>query len=274
MTTINKISITGSSLNIEYKGGAPSPSGFCSQYSDGMCGGFKSCDLQNGPYDYNINFTKGYSTITTYDGNTASACEASLKNTCENDDKYIMNSQLKYYWENRSKDWLISRNNVEYTENPIIEYIHKNIDTDNTILEIGVGTGRYLHYFKKYKKLYGIDFISEFIDNCNKIKPNNCELFVDDTVSLKFNKKVDLVYSIVSLQHIHSSQIDVSIKNIVNLNPKDIILWELFTDNKDNSYTFSHDYKKIFKNTNYKLVYIYKHTNNITYLYHFKNNDF
>ena len=59
-----------------------------------------------------------------------------------------------------------------------------------------------------------------------------------------------------------------------NLNPKDIILWELFTDNKDNSYTFSHDYKKIFKNTNYKLVYIYKHTNNITYLYHFKNNDF
>ena len=89
-TTINKISITGSSLNIVYKGGdKPQPSGFCSQYSDGMCGGFKSCNEQYGPNDYNINFTKGYSTITTYDGNTPSACGASLKNTCENDDKYV-----------------------------------------------------------------------------------------------------------------------------------------------------------------------------------------
>jgi hypothetical protein len=78
-TTINKISISGSSLNIEYKGGtpSPSPSGFCSQYSDGMCGGFKTCNVQNGPYGYNINFTKGYGTITTYSGGGArGACSS------------------------------------------------------------------------------------------------------------------------------------------------------------------------------------------------------
>jgi hypothetical protein len=89
-TTINKISISGSSLNIEYKGGtpspSPSPSGFCSQYSDGMCGGFKSCDVQKGPYDYNINFTKGYGTITTYSGaGLQGACSSTnLSKNCFN----------------------------------------------------------------------------------------------------------------------------------------------------------------------------------------------
>jgi hypothetical protein len=89
MVIINTISIEKSMLKIEYKGESPGPpaTGICSKYTDGYCGGFKSCQEQTEKAcEYNINFTKGYGTVTTYDTyGHAGGCGFILPDNCDND---------------------------------------------------------------------------------------------------------------------------------------------------------------------------------------------
>ena len=174
------------------------------------------------------------------------------------------------YWINRQNNWIIGRDAKDNCFLPVIDKVNSLIK-DKTVLEIGVGTGRYLHLFKDYKYLYGIDFMPKFINTANKIKPNNCELFVDDVVNIQFNKNIDLIFTMVCLQHVDHQEIDLVIKNITNLNSHDIILWECTNDsyNDNRDYMFGHNYVTIFKKYNYKLVSSNLWKNKVTYLLHF-----
>jgi ATP-dependent Clp protease ATP-binding subunit ClpC len=130
-------------------------------------------------------------------------------------------SEQKDYWEKRSNNWISGRDTAIFENLTISNYVN-NISHNKNVLYVGSGTGRYLCCFN-CKKLYGIDFISDFIDVANKIKPDNCELFVDDIVDLKFDKNVDIAFTKTVLQHINSIQINKAIQNLRNLKIKDII---------------------------------------------------
>jgi ubiquinone/menaquinone biosynthesis C-methylase UbiE len=183
----------------------------------------------------------------------------------------------KQYWIDREQNWIKGRDKSATFSGPLIGKV-KSLCKDKYTLDIGVGTGRYLHYFKDSKKLYGIDFMENLINTANKIKPNNCELFIDDVVNLKFNKYIDLFFTQTCLQHIHPLQIDLAIKNLCELNAKDIILWECTNktytnggfENPNNNYMFGHDYEELFEKYNYKLVYSELYSNKITYLLQFE----
>ena len=130
----------------------------------------------------------------------------------------------------------------------------------------------------KTDKLSEVDFMEKFINTANKIKPNNCELFVDDVVNLKFNKYIDILFTMTCLQHIDPLQIDLAIKNLCELNAKDIVLWECTNktyinngfENSSDNYMFGHNYEELFEKYNYKLVYSELWSNNITYLLQFE----
>merc|ERR1711965_305 len=119
-----------------------------------------------------------------------------------------------------------NRSESDNCNNPLVTKISE-IGKNKIILDIGCGTGRYLQMFGKMcKKLYGIDFMEYNIENAEKIKPGNCEVFVDDVTDLKFNKNIDIIYTQVVLQHVHPTQIDKAVENLTNLNAEDIVLWE------------------------------------------------
>tara|TARA_R110001583_G_scaffold17957_11_gene72167 strand:- start:8529 stop:8993 length:465 start_codon:yes stop_codon:yes gene_type:complete len=152
--------------------------------------------------------------------------------------------------------------------------VNNHITEKSTILDLGVGTGRYLGNFKKCKKMYGIDMMSDFIKVANKIKPKNCELFVDDIVDLQFNKPIDLIFTMTVLQHVHPEQIDVSIKNITQLGAKDIMLWEsnheTYVYQPEFDYRWGHNFEEIFNKYNYSLHYKELYDNMTTWILHFK----
>lgn len=172
------------------------------------------------------------------------------------------------YWNKRSKNWLIGRSTVDKPAVNLENYINKFIQ-NKTILEIGVGTGRYLNSFKEYKHYYGIDFIESFINTAKKLKPINCTLSVDDIVNLKFNKNIDLVFTNVVLQHVSNDKIEKAISNIASLNPTNVILCEGLCNMQSNHYQFLHDYEKLFKEYKYNLKYSEMQDNNITAILHF-----
>ena len=180
----------------------------------------------------------------------------------------------KTYWENRSSSWLKGRCVWEPPPEAFIKYIEDNIPKDNVLLDIGVGSGRYLDIFKNYKYIFGIDFIEKFIINANNLKPTNCTLYLDDVVNLKFNEKVDTIFTMTALQHVHPSQISVAVSNIATLGGKNIILWECLDDwdPKGCAYMWNHNLIELFKKQGYSLVCDHLQPNNVTHLVHLIKN--
>ena len=187
----------------------------------------------------------------------------------------MTHSHQRKYWTNRSVEWISTRSALESASQlPIISYVNNHVTEKSIILDLGVGTGRFLGNFKKCRKVYGIDMISDFIKVAQEIKPKNCELFVDDIVDLQFRKPIDLIFTMTVLQHIHPEQLDVSIKNITQLGAQDIVLWETTTETFDNSkgngYMFAHNFKEAFDKHNYTLHYKELYDNKTTWILHFK----
>jgi|694.fasta_scaffold80239_2 trans-aconitate methyltransferase len=175
------------------------------------------------------------------------------------------------YWKNRTTNWINDRTHNPGVSLEYVNYINKYSNNDSLCLEIGCGTGHYLSCINS-KYIYGIDFMNDFINYADKIKPNNCSVYTIDISKQKFMYDVDLIYSCVVLQHI-SSGIENAINNICSLNAKDIIIFEC-TDNsfKNNSYLFCHNYDEYFNKNNYSLYHKKLLSNNITYVLHYKKN--
>jgi 2-polyprenyl-3-methyl-5-hydroxy-6-metoxy-1,4-benzoquinol methylase len=184
----------------------------------------------------------------------------------------------KIYWTNRKDDWINKHNEKSISSHMMIQYIKKNINIDKILLDVGVGTGIYLNNLSEYKYIYGIDFIDDFINIAQKLKPLNCEVFTDDVISLKFNKYIDVIFTMTVLQHISHEYIDSAIKNLCNLNADDIIIFEIHKNTyndkpiqeTDNKYQYGHDYDIYFNKYNYKLIYKKIYDNKVNFLMHYR----
>jgi len=186
------------------------------------------------------------------------------------------------YWKQRY--WLTNRDAPTSCNDLLLKKISE-IGNNKTILDVGCGTGRYSQMFGKMcKKLYGIDFMEYNIENAKKIKPENCEVYLDDVTDLKFNKNVDIIFTQLVLQHVHPIQIDKAVENLCKLNAEDIVLCESSSsyENENNNnhmdkslYFWSHDYKSImfecgYKEIEKKLFEPISDPDISTYCYHFK----
>ena len=168
------------------------------------------------------------------------------------------------YWLVRQKEWAGGKRNKlkEVCDVGILDLINKTRGMQGKVVcEFGCGTGQYLSCVKKYGRLYGIDFMEDCVAVADKIKPPRCEIVLDDIVSLKFNREIDIAYTVTCLQHIHPTQIEKAIKNIVSLKPSDIYLYEVTDDSFENvnsedesNYMWGHNYTDILRSFGYDLV--------------------
>lgn len=200
------------------------------------------------------------------------------------------------YWIERQKEWASEKRSTLLKTSDLVtsrdsisllnmfQYINNIDNIDNKILcEFGCGTGRYLGCINKYKYLYGIEFMKDNVNIANKIKPENCEILLEDIINLKFKEKIDIAYTITCLQHIHPTQIIKAIKNIMDLNPEEIIIQEVNNttyknkdEDEETNYIWGHNYIDIICSD--LKIYNYTHIsdevldNNITCISIFKKN--
>lgn len=199
------------------------------------------------------------------------------------DDKKLKKSIKTEYWLERQKEWAGGKRNklINASNIKIFDLINNIDNIENKIIcEVGCGTGQYLGCIKKYKYLYGIDFMEDCVTISNKIKPKNCEIFLDDIVDLKFNKNIDIAYTITCLQHIHPTQIIMTIKNIMKLNPGLILIYEKDNTTFENlkkdetNYIWGHDYIELIcsniKEYRYNLVFRELGENKMNYVMAFE----
>ncbi len=76
----------------------------------------------------------------------------------------------------------------------ILNAIKKYYPKAKTVLELGVGLGTVLFYFKKFKK-YGLDLGKEYIQVAKKIVPD-AKLFVQNMANFTINQKFDVIFSV------------------------------------------------------------------------------
>ena len=199
------------------------------------------------------------------------------------DDKNFKKSIKTEYWLKRQKEWAGGKRNklINASNIKIFDLINNIDNIENKIIcEVGCGTGQYLGCIKKYKYLYGIDFMEDCVTISNKIKPKNCEIFLDDIVDLKFNKNIDIAYTITCLQHIHPTEIIKTIKNIMKLNPGLILIYEKDNTTFENlkkdetNYIWGHDYIELIcsniKEYRYNLVFRELAENKMNYVMAFE----
>lgn len=82
-------------------------------------------------------------------------------------------------------------------------------DTAATILDFGCGIGRVLRYLVEYKKLYGVDISRKMLEMArSRLPADNVVLkHVTECAIPLENESVDLVYSLLTLQHIDRADV-------------------------------------------------------------------
>lgn len=100
----------------------------------------------------------------------------------------------------------------DYSPVEIVEKVHKYLEVNSTILELGTGPGKDLDLLKEDYNITGSDKYIEFI---NVYKENNpeSEILLLDAVTLETENKYDCIYSNKVLMHLTKEDLDKSIKN-------------------------------------------------------------
>lgn len=139
-----------------------------------------------------------------------------------------MYTDIKTYY-----DMLIDEgNDPVYDPEPLKEYMNKwdgerfieemKLTKDETVLEIGIGTGRLaLKVAPKCKTLYGIDISPKTIDRAknNLFQFENIQLICDDFLTYDFNEKFDVIYSSLTFMHIENKQEAINkVSSLLNKN--------------------------------------------------------
>jgi len=122
-----------------------------------------------------------------------------------------------YNWEKNGDEWdeqaVFCNQPYHKWKNSIVEnFIHKNINRESNVLEIGPGHGRWTEFIlKKAKKLILVDLNPKCIEFCkNKFsKFNNIGYYVNDSKTLNFieDNSIDFIWSYDSFVHMEKKVI-------------------------------------------------------------------
>ncbi len=143
-----------------------------------------------------------------------------------------MNRIIKHY------DYLIDEDNDPVFDPPIMrEYMDKwdgqvffdllNISPNDTVLEIGVGTGRLaLKTAPECHRFFGIDIslktAKKAESNLSKLK--NTEIICGDFSEYEFSESFDLIYSSLTFMHIENKKSAIlKIKSLLNPSGRAVI---------------------------------------------------
>ena len=108
-----------------------------------------------------------------------------------------VNCKTKQYYSTNYKEYISSTQNVDMTEhyNRFLPYLSKGAK----ILDIGFGSGRDMLYFSsKGYNVFGIDNVSEFVDNG---KANGLNVELCDFHNLPYVEEFDGIWACASLLH-------------------------------------------------------------------------
>ncbi len=133
------------------------------------------------------------------------------------------NDIIKHY------DYLIAENNDPVLDPPVMQaYMNKwdgdeffdllNLSYNDTVLEIGVGTGRLaLKAAPKCKNFYGIDISPKTVARAkeNLKDLENVEIICGDFTTYEFPQNFDAIYSSLTFMHIENK--NEAIKKIASL---------------------------------------------------------
>lgn len=98
----------------------------------------------------------------------------------------------------------------------------------NTLLEIGCGNGKNLVYAKELNYITsGFDICPEFVEEC---KSKNLNVFIDDMMTFKLNKKYNFILCIAALHHLKPEyHLDILVKLLDHLEENGKILLTLWS---------------------------------------------
>ncbi len=143
-----------------------------------------------------------------------------------------MNNVIKHY------DYLIDKNNDPVFDPPIMqEYMNKwdgetfmdllNVSHHDTVLEIGVGTGRLaLKTAPKCKNFFGIDISPKTVEKAklNLSEFKNANIVCGDFIEYEFSHSFDLIYSSLTFMHIEDKHSAISkIASLLKANSRAVI---------------------------------------------------
>ncbi|MFA5176201.1 MAG: class I SAM-dependent methyltransferase [Candidatus Nanoarchaeia archaeon] len=100
-----------------------------------------------------------------------------------------MVSNLTEIWEKN-----IDRKAAKIRAERVLKVIKKYNPKAKVVLELGVGLGAVLFYFKNFEK-YGLDLGKDYIKVARKIVPD-AKLFVQSMDNFRINKKFDIIFSV------------------------------------------------------------------------------
>jgi ubiquinone/menaquinone biosynthesis C-methylase UbiE len=138
----------------------------------------------------------------------------------------------------------------------------------DSILEVGCGYGRVtklvLRNFPKVKKMKAIDISPHQIQNARRYVTDKRVVFdlgnVKDMEELKWkdDENYDLVIAVSVLMHIPLEEIELAIKNMVEISNKHIVNIDWFrpTIAIQEGYCFAHDYTRLYKKFGIKEVQV------------------
>jgi len=113
-------------------------------------------------------------------------------------------------------------------------YDELDVEFDDDILEIGIGTGRIALEVLKYqpRSLTGIDLSKKTINKCKKNLPKSVELFSLDVFDYHPEKKFDKIYSVLTFIHIEKKfEVLKHLKSMLNDDGKIVLALDLGTKN-------------------------------------------
>jgi SAM-dependent methyltransferase len=114
-----------------------------------------------------------------------------------------------------------------YDGKELIQILKTHLNTNATILELGMGPGKDLDILKKSFNVTGSDSSQVFLDLYRKNNPN-ADVILLDAVTLEINKKIDCIYSNKVLMHLKKEALKKSFQRQKEILKKDGLVFHSF----------------------------------------------
>jgi len=164
--------------------------------------------------------------------------------------KELIKTTLNYY--NKNAYFLVERYEKANLKN-LQEYILKFINKNDSILELGFGSGREINFLLKngFKNIYGVDGCEEFVKKAReRFNSNNFYLSILPEINIPTNIKFDFIYSIAVWMHLPTEVYEETVNNIISLlkeNGKVLLSFSL-DERKENERYFQKVDEKLLEN--------------------------